>query len=104
MRVRFWGTRGSLPVSLAAEDIKNKIVEALLAAAGRNLKSRADIDAFVERDLPFAISHTYGGNSSCVELDIGTARAASQESMKCKSPQCAMRTSSWSPSPGGSIT
>ena len=72
MRVRFWGTRGSLPVSLSAEDIKNKIVEALLAAAGRNLKTRADVEAFVARDLPFAISHTYGGNSSCVELDIGT--------------------------------
>ena len=72
MRVRFWGTRGSLPVSLSAEDIKNKIVEALLAAAGRNLKTRADVEAFVGRDLPFAISHTYGGNSSCVELDIGT--------------------------------
>ncbi len=72
MRVRFWGTRGSLPVSLTAEDIKNKIVEALLAAAGRNLNTRADVEAFVERDLPFAISHTYGGNSSCVELDIGT--------------------------------
>ena len=72
MRVRFWGTRGSLPVSLTAEDIKNKIVEALLAAAGRNLKTRADVAAFVERDLPFATSHTYGGNTSCVELDIGT--------------------------------
>ena len=72
MRVRFWGTRGSLPVSLTAEDIKAKIVEALLAAAGRNLKTRADVEAFVERDLPFSISHTYGGNSSCVELDVGS--------------------------------
>ena len=72
MRVRFWGTRGSLPVSITAEDIKGKIVDALLAAAGRNLSSRADVESFVERDLPFAISHTYGGNSSCVELDIGT--------------------------------
>jgi phosphoribosyl 1,2-cyclic phosphodiesterase len=72
MRVRFWGTRGSLPVSLTAEDIKSKIVEAVLAAAGRNLESRADVKAFVERDLPFAVSHTYGGNSSCVELDVGT--------------------------------
>jgi phosphoribosyl 1,2-cyclic phosphodiesterase len=72
MRVRFWGTRGSLPVSLTAEEIRNKIVEALLAAAGRSLKTRAEIEAFVRHDLPFAISHTYGGNSSCVELDIGT--------------------------------
>jgi len=74
MRVRFWGTRGSLPVSLTAEDIKAKIVEALLAAAGRNLKTRADVEAFVERDLPFSISHTYGGNSSCVELEVGSGQ------------------------------
>ncbi|HEY7657408.1 MAG TPA: MBL fold metallo-hydrolase [Burkholderiales bacterium] len=72
MRVRFWGTRGSLPVSITADEIKGKIVEALLAAAGRNLSSRADVEDFVARELPFAISHTYGGNSSCVELDIGT--------------------------------
>jgi len=72
MRVRFWGTRGSLPVSLTAEDIKAKIVEALLAAAGRNLRTRNEVETFVERELPFSISHTYGGNSSCVELDVGS--------------------------------
>jgi len=72
MRVRFWGTRGSLPVSLTAEDIKTKIVEALLAAAGRNLRTRNEVETFVERELPFSISHTYGGNSSCVELDVGS--------------------------------
>ena len=73
MRIRFWGTRGSLPVSLTAADIRHKIVEALLAAAGRNLMSRSEIETFVERDLPFSVSHTYGGNSSCVELDAGSA-------------------------------
>jgi len=71
MRVRFWGTRGSLPVSLTAEDIHNKIVEALLAASGRNFLTRGEAEAFVARDLPFAVAHTYGGNSSCVELDTG---------------------------------
>ena len=70
MRVRFWGTRGSLPISLTAADIKQKVVEALLTAAGRNLKTRQEAEAFVDRELPFAVSHTYGGNSSCVELDI----------------------------------
>lgn len=72
IRIRFWGTRGSLPVSLTATDIKEKIVDALLVAAGRNLAGRAEIEAFVEQDLPFAVSHTYGGNSPCVQLDIGT--------------------------------
>ena len=73
MRVRFWGTRGSLPVSLAAEDIRSKIVDAVLAAAGRGLRTREEVEGFVDGELPFAVSHTYGGNSSCVEIDIGSA-------------------------------
>ena len=72
MRIRFWGTRGSLPVSLTAADIKHKIVEALLLATGKNFGTRQEALAFVERELPFAVSHTYGGNSSCVEIDIGS--------------------------------
>ena len=72
MRIRFWGTRGSLPVSLTAADIKQKIVDSLLAAAGRSFRTREDAQSFVEKELPFAVSHTYGGNSSCVELDIGS--------------------------------
>jgi phosphoribosyl 1,2-cyclic phosphodiesterase len=72
MRIRFWGTRGSLPVSLTAADIKQKIVESLLAAGGRTFKTRQDAQSFVEGELPFSISHTYGGNSSCVEIDTGT--------------------------------
>ncbi|HKA38525.1 MAG TPA: MBL fold metallo-hydrolase [Burkholderiales bacterium] len=71
MRIRFWGTRGSLPVSLTAADIKHKIVESLVAAAGR-VRTRAEAQSFVEKELPFSVSHTYGGNSSCVELDVGS--------------------------------
>jgi phosphoribosyl 1,2-cyclic phosphodiesterase len=72
MRIRFWGTRGSLPVSLTAADIKQKIVESLIAAGGRAFKTQLDAQSFVEKELPFSISHTYGGNSSCVEIDVGT--------------------------------
>jgi len=72
MRIRFWGTRGSLPVSLAAKDIKHKITEAVLAAGGRELRTREAVEAFVESDLPFAVSHTYGGNTSCVQIDTGS--------------------------------
>jgi phosphoribosyl 1,2-cyclic phosphodiesterase len=74
MRIRFWGTRGSLPVSLTAADIRGKIIDALLAAAGKNLAGRAQIESFVDNDLPFAVSHTYGGNSPCVQIDIGANR------------------------------
>jgi len=71
MRVRFWGTRGSIPVSLTAADIRDKVARALLAASGRRFESYDEAQAFVVRALPGALGHTYGGHSSCVELDLG---------------------------------
>jgi len=71
MVVRFWGTRGSIPVALTAPDVKRKLVSALVKAAGRNLDTPEKARAFVDAELDFAVSHTFGGNSSCVELDTG---------------------------------
>lgn len=66
-QVIFWGTRGSLPVSLTHRDIREKIVAALTAANGKSFKTRAALDEFVDK-LPFAVAGTFGGNSSCVEI------------------------------------
>jgi len=71
MRVRFWGTRGSIPVALTAADIRDRLAQALLAASGRSFASFGEAYAFAERELPFSLSHTYGGHSSCVELETG---------------------------------
>ena len=70
MRVRFWGTRGSLPVALTAAGVRQKLLATLRAARGRALASEADLEAVVA-SLPFATAGTYGGHSSCVELDTG---------------------------------
>jgi phosphoribosyl 1,2-cyclic phosphodiesterase len=69
--VRFWGTRGSLPVALTAAGLKDKLVTALVAAAGRNLDTPEKARAFVDHDLDFSVGHSFGGNSSCVELETG---------------------------------
>jgi len=71
MRVRFWGTRGSIPVALTAADVRDRLAQALLAASGRSFASFGEAYAFAERELPFSLSHTYGGHSSCVELETG---------------------------------
>ncbi len=71
MRVRFWGTRGSLPVAMTAAGIRRKLVAALVAANGRDLDTAAKAEAFVDGELDFAVAHTYGGNSSCVQVDAG---------------------------------
>lgn len=70
MKVRFWGTRGSLPVSLTTPDIRKKLGTALEGAIGRNLDTREKIDDYINRELGFETSGTFGGNSSCVEIDI----------------------------------
>ena len=71
MRVRFWGTRGSLPVAAAAAAIRDKIAGALLASSGRKFADLAEARAFAESELPFALGGGYGGATSCVEIDAG---------------------------------
>lgn len=74
MQVRFWGTRGSIPAALTARSVREKVVAALVAAAGRKFDTPEQAAAFADT-LPFAAAHTFGGNSSCVELrDEGAGR------------------------------
>jgi phosphoribosyl 1,2-cyclic phosphodiesterase len=71
MRVRFWGTRGSIPVALTSADIRDKLAQALVAADGRRFASVGEAYAFAQQSLPFALTHTFGGHSACVELETG---------------------------------
>jgi phosphoribosyl 1,2-cyclic phosphodiesterase len=71
VRVRFWGTRGSIPVGLTVADVRDKLARALIAASGKRFDSYGDAYAFAEQSLPFSVSHTFGGHTSCVELDTG---------------------------------
>ena len=68
----FLGTRGSIPVAPTSAAIQRKLVAALVKAAGRGLDTPDKARAFVEGELDFAVSHTFGGNSSCVEIETGT--------------------------------
>jgi anti-anti-sigma factor len=68
LRVHFWGTRGSLPCSLNHAGVREKVREALVAASGRGLDTAEAVDAFIDRELPFAVRGTFGGNSSCIEI------------------------------------
>ena len=71
LRVRFWGTRGSLPAPLRERGVRVKIHDALVAARGRTLETEAAIDAFIDSRLPFSVRGTFGGNTSCVEIVTG---------------------------------
>ena len=71
MRVRFWGTRGSLPVAAKAAGVRQKVAKALIVANGRQFINAADALAFVDSELDFATGSTYGGATSCVEIEGG---------------------------------
>jgi phosphoribosyl 1,2-cyclic phosphodiesterase len=71
MLVRFWGTRGSLPVAQRAEAIEAKIARALVAASGKAFADEAEAASFARQRLDFATRGTYGGASSCVEIEGG---------------------------------
>lgn len=67
MWVRFWGTRGSIPVSVTATDIRGKLIAALHVAADRKLDTAERVEQFVD-SLDFSIAGSFGGHSSCVEV------------------------------------
>ena len=69
MLVRFWGTRGSLPVAPRAAAIEDKLVNALMRAQGRAFADAAAARAFVNEELDFAEGHTYGGATTCLEIE-----------------------------------
>jgi phosphoribosyl 1,2-cyclic phosphodiesterase len=71
MLVRFWGTRGSLPFSLTPADIRKKISTALTKAIARGVDSAEKVQAFIDNDLDFSVAQTYGGQSSCVQIETG---------------------------------
>lgn len=70
MRVIFWGARGSLPTSITAETIRQKIIQAFLEAQKTKLETRDEIEQFVH-GLPMSIRGSFGSNTPCVQVDCG---------------------------------
>lgn len=70
MKIRFWGTRGSIPVSITAPAIRAKLAAALAGSRGVDLSSPQKIDAYIDT-LGFDVAGTFGGHSSCVQVETG---------------------------------
>jgi phosphoribosyl 1,2-cyclic phosphodiesterase len=68
--VRLRGVRGSIPTPLSSQDIKKKLLYALVQATAKDLESEESIQNFV-KGLPLHIQGCVGGNSACVQMDIG---------------------------------
>ena len=68
--VRLWGTRGSLPVSLTASQVRSKVIAALRGASGRTFADDSALEAYAD-SLGMAGAGTFGGHSPCVEIETG---------------------------------
>lgn len=82
MLIRFWGTRGSLPIALTAPQVEAKVAQALLAASGRSFANLEAAHAFAA-SLPFHVARTYGGHSSCVEIELQAPDSGSHDYLLC---------------------
>lgn len=71
IKAHFWGTRGSLPVSLNAHAVRSKIIAALQRCRKQIFSNDAEITNFIDQNLPFSVLGTFGGNTSCVEIKGG---------------------------------
>ncbi len=68
--VKFHGVRGSIPSPLTCEEVEEKLTRALQEAKPENLADESSLKSFVQ-GLPHEIRGTFGGNSSCVSMQVG---------------------------------
>ncbi len=79
LSITYWGTTGTFPAPLRPEAVTDKLVRAikLLLEQGRlaHLPAESDLEAMVrccvEESLPFHLRSSYGGNTTCVEVQTG---------------------------------
>lgn len=82
MRLRFWGTRGSLPVALTAPQLLEKVARSLFAASGMRFANQGEAQRFAS-SLPFELAQTHGGHTSCVEIELAAPSAAAHTYVLC---------------------
>ena len=48
MKIRFWGTRGSIPAAMTARGMQGKLAQALIAANGHDVSTLPKAEAFLQ--------------------------------------------------------
>ncbi|MFC1529002.1 MBL fold metallo-hydrolase [Candidatus Latescibacterota bacterium] len=71
MRVTFWGTRGSIPKPMIADEFRIKIKRLLMNAHNVDLSDEAAVDNYLDNS-PFPDGMTFGGNTPCLEINEGS--------------------------------
>jgi phosphoribosyl 1,2-cyclic phosphodiesterase len=74
MRIKFWGVRGSVPSPLDGAAVEAKVRRAIERSATMlAADSKVSLDTIM-REMPFTDRSTFGGNTSCVEVQAGGNR------------------------------
>src|SRR5579864_5147490 len=79
--ITYWGVTGTLTTPLRAEEVTDKLVAALQCLIERNRLAdlrpgpelEANIRRRIEEELPFYLRSSYGGNTTCVEVQTPDA-------------------------------
>ena len=70
MKVIFWGTRGSIPISMTDNEFRKKVKGLLMGTGNVDLGDENAVNTYLDsRSLPDAM--TFGGNTPCVEISEG---------------------------------
>ncbi|MBF0499798.1 MAG: MBL fold metallo-hydrolase [Candidatus Riflebacteria bacterium] len=80
MNITFWGVRGSVPAPLTARQIREKqiaLIERIIKDGGtKKIFGAASANEAIEeylKSLPPSLSGTYGGDTTCVEVQVADA-------------------------------
>lgn len=83
MKIKFWGTRGSLPYSLTGSEVFDKIVNALCKFNNQirdksvkkedkpQIETMEEMAKWADDNLDFTEKYTYSGHTTCVEIRCG---------------------------------
>ncbi len=67
MKIRIWGTRGSIPSPIGSKQIEEKLYQAILGMPALNTNDPEAVQAYIKK-LPPMVRGTAGGNTPCVEV------------------------------------
>lgn len=71
MKIKVWGTRGSIPSPLTPDQVRAKIRTAILGLPDIDTQNPDAVDAYLDQ-IPVLLSGTAGGNTTCIEIQVGS--------------------------------
>lgn len=74
MKIKFWGTRGSIPTPAMPAARREQLRAILSEATPVDIANPASIDAFIDHGCRGTLPTVYGGNTACVNVSCDDGR------------------------------